>query len=152
MSILTQLGNFRVKFFLWIGLPVIAAMGIWAGATDLGPAWTAKSGGGDKGTFTAAYEKCGRRSCSFYGTWKAAEGGAVRSDVILYDEPDSMKPGDSVDATDSGARNGVFTASGGYTYLLLTAFVVGGVAAAVGWVYFLYRTFTRRRRDQLQPA
>ena len=36
-AILSKIENWRMKFFLWIGLPVIAAMGMMFGAFDLVP-------------------------------------------------------------------------------------------------------------------
>ena len=150
MGVLTKVGNWRMKFFLWVGLPVIAGLGLVFGSVDVIPAWQAKSGDGVVGTFTAVREDCGRRSCSFYGSWQAADGSGTRNDVILYDEPDSLRVGGTTQAIDSGARKGVFATSGGYTYLLVTGFTLAGVAAAVGWIVFLFRTF-RRRRSESQP-
>jgi hypothetical protein len=148
---LAKLGDWRLKFFLWVGLPVIAAIGLLFGTADLAPAWQAKSGTGVAGTFTADREDCGRRSCSFYGTWVSADGNKTRTDVILYDEPGSLRVGGKTEALDSGARNGVFATGGGSTYLLVTGFTVAGVAAAVGWVIFLLRTFRRRKAEPETP-
>ena len=50
-----------------------------------------------------------------------------------------------------GARNGVFASGAGSTYLLVTGFTVAGVAAAVGWVTFLLRTFRRRKAEPETP-
>jgi len=66
--------------------------------------------------------------------------------VILYDEPDSLRTGATIEAVDSGARKGVFATAGGSTYLLVTGFVVGGLAALVGWVFVLRNAFRSRRR------
>ena len=148
MGLLSKIVELRVKIFLWVGLPVVAAIGLLYGATDLVPSWQAKNGSGTVGTFTAERKDCGKRNCSFYGPWQAKEGGKSRSDVILYDEPDSLQVGGTVEAIDSGARKGVYATTGGSTYLLVTAFTVGGLLAAIGWVFFLYRTFTRRREPQ----
>jgi hypothetical protein len=144
MGILSKIENVRMKFFLWVGLPLIAVGGLFFGSIDLVPAWQAKSGTGVVGTFTADREECGRRSCSFHGSWTATDGSTSRSDVILYDEPDSLRVGGTTEALDSGARKGVFATAGGSTYLLVTAFTLAGVAAAVGWVFFLIRRFRRR--------
>jgi hypothetical protein len=151
MGAVAKLADWRLKFFLWVGLPVIAAIGLLFGTADLVPAWQAKSGTGVAGTFTADREDCGRRSCSFYGTWVSSDGNKTRTDVILYDEPDSLLVGGKTDAIDSGARKGVFATAGGSTYLLVTGFTVAGVAAAVGWVIFLLRTFRRRKAESETP-
>lgn len=145
MSLFDKFSGWQSKFFLWVGLPVIAAIGFTFGLSDLVPSWQANAGGGTEGTFTAVREDCGRRSCTWYGNWVAAEGGEQRTDVILYDEPDGMTVGQQVAARDTGARNGVFSNEGGYTWLLVTAFVVGGVAAAVFWILALVRAIRRRR-------
>jgi hypothetical protein len=143
MGVVANVQSFRLKFFLWIGLPIIAGIGIVAGM-DVGSSWRAKAGEGTPGTFTAVKEDCGR-SCSFYGNWKADDGTTRRTDVILYDEPDSLRVGGTTPALDSGARNGVYaTGSGSSTYLLTTGLMLAGIAAAIGWIVFLVRTFRRR--------
>ncbi|MFI7541885.1 hypothetical protein [Actinoplanes sp. NPDC049599] len=149
---MSKISDWRMKFFLWIGLPVIAGLGLLFGAFDLVPAWQAHGGSGTAGTFTAEREECGRRSCSFHGSWTAADGSAKRDDVILYDEPDSLRTGATVEALDSGARKGVFATAGGSTYLLVTGFVLAGVAALVGWVFVLRNAFRRRRDPAAVPA
>ena len=65
--------------------------------------------------------------------------------MILYDEPDTLRVGGTTQAIDSGARHGVFATSGGSTYLLVTGFSLAGLAAALGWGFFLYRTFRGRK-------
>jgi hypothetical protein len=139
------LRDWRTKFFLWVGLPAIAVCGLLFGASDVGPAWQAKRGGGTAGTFIAAREDCHRRSCSFHGSWMAADGSRTRADVILYDEPDSLRVGGTAEAVDSGARKGVFAATGGSTYLLVTGFTLAGAAAGLGWIVFVLRAVLRRR-------
>lgn len=146
MGILSKIENWRMKFFLWVGLPVLAAIGFTFGAFDLAPAWQAHSGGGTVGTFTAEREECSRRSCSFHGSWTATAGNDRRTDVILYDEPDTLDTGETVEATNTGARKGVFATAGGSTYLLMTGLVTVGLAAFVGWI-FVIRNALRERRS-----
>jgi hypothetical protein len=143
---LSKISDWRMKFFLWIGLPVIAAMGMVFGAFDLVPAWQAHGGSGTAGTFTAEREECGRRSCSYYGSWAAADGSDRRDDVILYDEPGSLSTGGTTEAVDTGARKGVFATAGGSTYLLVSAFVAGGLAALIGWIFVIRNAIRDRRR------
>jgi len=135
----------RSAFVFWVGLPVIAVAGFTFGIFDLVPAWQAKAGSGVEGTFTAVREDCGRRSCDWRGDWVATDGSARRTDVILYDEPDGLTVGQQVAARDTGARNGVFSDEGGYTWLIMTALVVAGVVAAVVWILALVRVIRRRR-------
>lgn len=144
--------KWQTKVFLWFGLPVIAAIGAMLGGFDLVPAWQAKGGNGTPGTFTAVREDCGRRSCSFYGDWVASDGSKTRSDVILYDEPDSLRVGGETAALDSGARKGVFATAGGSTYLLVTGMVLAGLAAAIGFVVFLVKTVRRRSQAKAEPV
>ncbi|MER5862934.1 hypothetical protein [Kitasatospora sp. NPDC002040] len=144
--------HWRTSLFLWVGLPFIAVVGLVKAAPDLVPAWEARSGSGVIGTFTAARESCSHGSCDHYGSWRSADGTSTRTDVILYDSPDSMRVGQTAEARDSGARGGVFsTTDGGSAILLVTGFAVGGVAAAIAWPVFLWRTWRtwRARRTEL---
>jgi hypothetical protein len=117
------------------------------------PAWQAHNGAGTAGTFVAEREECGRRSCSLYGSWAATDGSKQLADVKLNDGPDTMAVGQKIEAVDSGARMGVFAAGGGSSYLFVTAFVVGGLAALVGWVFVIRNAVRdRRRKPAAVPA
>ncbi|WP_459648328.1 hypothetical protein [Kitasatospora sp. Ki12] len=140
--------HWRMSIFLWIGLPFIAFLGIAKAAPDLVPAWEAQSGSGVSGTFTVARKVCSHGSCDVYGGWKAADGTSTRTDVLLYDGADSLRVGDTAVALDSGAPGGVFATGGGSAYLLVTAFAVGGLAAAIAWPVFLWRTWSSWRRGR----
>ncbi|MEV6601157.1 hypothetical protein AB0M36_30535 [Actinoplanes sp. NPDC051346] len=140
-----------MKIFLWVGLPFVAFAAMALGATDLVPAWKAHNGGGTVGTFTAEREECGRRSCSFHGSWVADNGSDRRANVTLYDEPDSLVVGQTVKAADTGA-SGVFATAGGYSYLLLTAFVLAGIGALVGWVFVIRNAIRKWRGRNAQPV
>lgn len=139
------MSNWRTKIFTWIGLPLIAVIGLGISVRDVIPAWDAKNGNGTAGTFTAKREDCGRRSCSFYGDWVSSDGSKTRPDVILYDEPDSMQVGDTTDALDTGARAGVFTKGGSGTFYLTVGLTIAGLAAAIGFIFVLIRRFSRKR-------
>ncbi|MFI9848258.1 hypothetical protein ACIHFD_65395 [Nonomuraea sp. NPDC051941] len=149
---LETISSWRTKIFVWIGLPAIAIIGLVFSAADVVPAWQANAGNGTLGTFTPVHEDCGRRSCSWYGDFTATEGGAKRADVILYDEPDGMAEGKAVPARDTGARNGVFSTTGGYTWLLTTGLVAAGAIAAVAWIVMVVRLISRRRTRVPEPA
>ncbi|WP_406038860.1 hypothetical protein OG799_26970 [Micromonospora sp. NBC_00898] len=144
---LQKISDWRLKFFLWVGLPVIAVMGFAFAAPDLAPVWQAKSGGGAAGMFTAVSERCGRRNCTWYGDFVPDAGGASRKHVILYDAPDGLAQGGTTPARDTGAGKGVFATAGGSTWLLVTGFTVAAALAAVGWVGLVVTTILRRRRD-----
>lgn len=141
-----RISSWRMKFFLWVGLPVIAVLGLAFAAPDVVPAWQAKSGSGTAGTFTAVREECGRRSCSWHGDFVPAGGGAGRKDVRLYDAPDGLTTGGTAAARDTGAGKGVFATTGGSTWLLVTGFAVGGALAGVAWLALIVRTVLGRRR------
>jgi hypothetical protein len=121
----------RKKTFVLLVLPAVSGAMLWLGGVDLVPAWTAKSGGGTVGTFVAEREQCRRSSCSFYGKWQAGDESGTRADVILYDEPDGFGIGATVEATDTGARKGVFATGGGVTYLVVTGMMLAGTAGVV---------------------
>ncbi|MBQ0894765.1 hypothetical protein KBX37_16935 [Micromonospora sp. U56] len=131
--------------YLLVCLPIFAVVGLF-NVGDLVPAWRAKSGNGTVGVFTAEREQCRKRVCNFYGSWKASDGSATRSDVILYDDPDGLRLDGTVEAIDSGHSKGVFASAGGSTYLTITGMTVAGAAAVVGWVYVVIRTVRARRR------
>lgn len=152
VGILSKISEWRLRFFLWVGLPLIAAAA-FALSPNLVPAWKAHNGTGVHGTFTAGHTECSRRSCTVYGDWTSVDGGTTRTDVILYDDPDGLTMGGAVDALDSGADNAVFASAGGSTYLLATGFVVAGIAAAIGWVFVIVNAVRRLRgRRQQVPA
>jgi len=145
VAIFDRISGWQTKVFVWIGLPAIAIMGLMFGAFDLVPAWQAKAGNGTSGTFTVVREECSRRNCDWFGDFVPDNGGGRRADVRLYDEPDGLQVGSSVPARDTGARMGVFSTEGGFTWLLVTGFVVAGVTAAVAWLVIVVRTVRRRR-------
>ncbi|OZV79989.1 hypothetical protein CA850_14760 [Micromonospora echinospora] len=131
-----------MKFLLWVGLPLLALLGLSLAVPDVASAWQAKSGDGTAGTFIARYETCGR-NCTWHGDFVPDEGGTPRSDVIVYDGPDELTAGATVAARDTGARRGVFAAQGGSTWLLFTGLAVAGALAAIGWVVFLVYRISR---------
>ncbi|MCO1595617.1 hypothetical protein M8C17_10610 [Micromonospora sp. RHAY321] len=144
MEIFSKINGWRTRVFVWIGLPVIAGIGLMLGVGDLVPAWQAKGGGGAQGTFTAVSEECSRRDCTWHGNF-VAEDGERRADVILYDAPETLTTGATAPARDTGARKGVFSTAGGSTWLLVTALTLAGAVAGVAWVGFLLGALRRRR-------
>lgn len=143
-----KIEGWQTRVFVWVGLPLIAVMGLAFGSADVLPAWKAKNGSGVVGTFTAVREDCGRRTCSFYGDWVSADGTSTRTGVILYDEPGSLRAGGTTEAIDSGARKGVFATGGGITYLLVTGLTLAGVIAGVVWVVLVFRRIRRAMRKR----
>ncbi|MEU7798673.1 hypothetical protein AB0J14_07025 [Micromonospora arborensis] len=148
MEIFSKINGWRTRVFVWIGLPVIAGIGLMLGVGDLVPAWQAKGGGGTTGTFTAVSEECSRRNCTWHGDF-VAEDGKKRADVILYDAPEALTTGATAPARDTGARKGVFSTDGGSTWLLVTALTLAGAVAGVAWVVFLVGVVRRRRAERV---
>lgn len=147
-----KISNWRTKIFLWVGLPVIALIGLGMAGPDIAPAWQAKSGGGTPGTFTAVREDCGRRTCNLHGDFVAANGATRRPDVLIYGAPDGLTTDGTMPARDTGARKGVFAEGMGWSHLLIiTGFALVGVLAAVAWVVLVVRTIRRRRRADTGP-
>ncbi|MCW3841769.1 hypothetical protein ONA70_16840 [Micromonospora yasonensis] len=141
-----------MKLLLWIGLPVLALVGLALAALAVAPAWRARSGDGTAGTFTARYEECGR-SCTWHGGFFPDGAGMPRNDVIVYGEPGGLTSGATVAARDTGARRGVFAAAGGgNSWLLFSGLAVAGVPAAVGWVVMLVRAVANRRQTQRETT
>ncbi|SBT50718.1 hypothetical protein [Micromonospora auratinigra] len=137
--------RWRGRVFLWVGLPVIAVLGLAFVGPDVLPAWQAERGAGTAGTFTAVDHHCGRRSCTWSGDFAPAGGGAVRRDVLLYDAPSGLAVGGTAPARDTGASRGVFCTDGGETFLLITGMALAAALAGVGWVLLVLRTIRRRR-------
>ncbi|RLK12606.1 hypothetical protein DER29_5888 [Micromonospora sp. M71_S20] len=144
-------GGWGMRFLLWLGLPLLALLGLGLGVPDVAAAWRAKSGGGTAGTFTALHEECSR-NCVWHGDFVPDGGGTPRHDVIVYDGPDRLTPGATVAARDTGARRGVFAARGGDTWLIFSGLAVAGVLAPIGWVVLLVRAATNRRRIAPGPG
>jgi hypothetical protein len=137
----------RLRSFVWLGLPVIAAAGLFFGLRDGGAAWKAHRGEGVAGTFVATSAMCkvtGDSCSTVYGTFTAADGSVKREDVVLYEAPKELSGGGEAAALDSGAPHGVFLADGGSSYVMYTVFTVGGALAAIAWVLFLVTRLRRR--------
>ncbi|MBO3743334.1 hypothetical protein [Actinoplanes flavus] len=132
---------------VWLGLPAVAAVILLFSAQDTRAAWAARGDDGVRGTFVTGPNNCSGSACTPYGDWTAADGNSGRKDVILYDPPRLLTPGDEVEALDAGARNGVFTVGGdGLTRTVVTAFTGVAVFLLLVWLAALAVTVPRYRR------
>jgi hypothetical protein len=154
MSTVPMRRSVRLTVLLWVGLPVMAYVGVLA-AINLGPAVRAAQGQGTPGIFTGVREQCGRGSCTLFGDWVASDGRRTRVNVRLHGGPDSLGVGDSAPAFDTGDSDGVFANERDRRYVVLIAgMTLLGAAAAVGWIVFLVRTLHGRlvRKETVQGA
>ncbi len=150
MGFLRTIENWRWKIFLFVGLPIIGVAALVIGGMNVGPAFEAANGGGTPGTYVALSEKCRKRSCTFEGTWTAADGSSTRTGVELLSEPDGMALGTKVPAVDTGADAGVFGPDS-KMHLWYAAVIAIGLAALAGWVWVIVRA-VRKRRPEAAPA
>ena len=140
---------------MWVGLPVIAVAGLYFGLRDGGAAWKAHNGDGVAGTFVATRAMCkvtGDSCSTIYGTFTPAGGGAERTDVVLYEAPESLENGGQVTAIDTGAPYGVFPTGGGTAYIMYSVFAGGGAVAAIAWILIMVSKFRRRRASAAVAA
>jgi hypothetical protein len=145
----------RFTSFVWVGLPIIAAAGLFFGLRDAPAAWQAHRGEGVAGTFVATSARCKVSSdtCStVYGDFTAADGSVKRTDVVLYEAPKALADGGETAAQDTGAPHGVFLPDGGSSYVMYTVFLAGGALAAIAWLLFLVSRFRRRKAATLEPV
>jgi hypothetical protein len=151
-------GVFRVRRLIWqvLGGPLAVALIVF-GVPGIGPAWTAHSGGGTAGTFTAVRQSCGKRSCAWYGDFRPTGGSVTRQDVAIGDGGTKINAaGDVVPAVDTGGRV-IYPPGGGNDIWLLLALVAAGPVLLV--VYFFttirpaWRWWRRRaKRDRSRPV
>src|SRR5215831_13279143 len=94
----------RVRWWIWHAVGgVLGVLFIVFGVPAVGPAWSAHTGGGTPGTFTAVQESCGRRSCTWTGEFRPNDGGSPRTDIEIADGGTKITAvGDRVLAVDTG--------------------------------------------------
>jgi hypothetical protein len=124
---------------------VLSGLLLWAGIFNFGPSWTAHTGGGVRGTFTATMHHCG--SCPWYGFFTPSDGGPGRIYVRMGNGAHGITAiGDTVPAIDTGAVQ-VFPVNGTTDWIVpLAAMAVGG-GMLVMWCVRVLRPVVRRARD-----
>lgn len=128
----------------WFGVPLFAAFMIPISAVDIGPAYAARAGG-TPGVFTATEVDCGGKGGCFYtGEFRSDDGRVTRTDVGMATGSSVNAVGDSVRAVDTGDRNNVYPPGGGSDWLIITAFLLGGIGLAVTWTVTVVRRVRRR--------
>src|SRR5215469_11961513 len=102
-------------------------------AMHLGPAWTAKFGHGERGTFTARYCVPHKGSCYWVGDFVSGDGTDHRSDVG-FDGAAVSAAGQQVPAIDTGGRGVVYPVGGGSDWFLWTFLFVFSLNALGWWI------------------
>lgn len=111
---------------------------------EVGPAYQARFGGGTGGVFTARAQDCADGGCSWRGDFRSADGSVRRTDVtIVGGGPTAV--GQRLDAVDTGSDRAVYPAGGGSNWLVVTALLVGVLAALAWWVRAVRRARQERR-------
>lgn len=108
---------------------VLAVLILAMAVTALPYALRAARGDGTHGSFTAERQECSKRSCSYYGTWRAdPPGEVVLADVLINEWPADLPLGESVDALYLGETDPavVYPADGSLAWLYVL--VLAGVA------------------------
>jgi hypothetical protein len=104
---------------------------------DIGPAWSAKFGGGVHGTFTAyECERASAHHCFWVGTF-ASDDGRVQREDVGFDSGKVTHVSQRVRAVDTGDRVDVYPEDGGWDWLLITIFTVLLSAALALWIYIV---------------
>jgi hypothetical protein len=117
--------------FLWCYLAPIAIVGaLWAGAANVGPAWSAHLGHGIVGTWTVEPSNCaGRNGCEPFGRFVSADGTDVRDLIQMAPgSPPIPGVGGQLPAIDTGGDH-VYPIGGGYLWWIMSLII--GVAAAL---------------------
>jgi hypothetical protein len=118
----------------WLVLvPVVCLLALPFLVLELGPAWTARTGG-TEGAFTAVERVCDDDGggCRWTGRFRAP-GGTVREDVRLLGAGGVERVGDVVPAVDTGRRGAVYPEGGGSSWLVVTGLLVVVVAVLALW-------------------
>ena len=129
--------------------PLVAVVAVVVGVIDFGPAWRAAHGGGVPGLFTVVSSECDRKSCMTYGDFVASDG-SRRTDVLLDEGGFGRRRavGAVVAAHDTGDRLGVFPDGGRPQWGFDIGFLIVGAAYLAGWVVWLARRISGRRRSR----
>ncbi|TDD02590.1 hypothetical protein E1292_23195 [Nonomuraea deserti] len=132
-----------MRWFWWLGAPVLAGMLLFLAARDIVPAYTAQFGSGVPGVFTATEHDCGGRRCTWVGYF-AADGSPGRRRVTLATSGGLERVGDSVPAEDTGNPYTVYPVTGSSDWLLITILGTAGIVVLCLWIRGVIRALRRR--------
>ncbi|MEO3789023.1 hypothetical protein ABGB14_02355 [Nonomuraea sp. B10E15] len=131
-----------MRWFWWLGAPVLAGMLLVLAARDIVPAYTAQFGSGVPGVFTATKRDCGGRTCTWVGYF-VADDSPVRRRVTLATGDGLKRVGDSVPAEDTGNPYTVYPATGSSDWLLITILGTASVVVLGFWIRGVIRALRR---------
>ena len=135
--------GFALGLLGWVLTPLLAAVVLFFGIQDVGPAWRAAHGQGTRGTFLATERECDRHTCGFYGTFTADDGSAVYEHVWLDSDPRGLAVGKTIEVYYAGGRSprAVFL-RGSHSWVLIALLIVAGIVALGFWGYLLFLRVT----------
>jgi hypothetical protein len=131
----------RITQVVFLILPLIV-IGVSMG--DIGPAWAAHLGHGERGIFTAYASNCSQRPCAWFGTFTSFDGVNVNG-LQLAAGGDVSHIGQVVPAINVGAGNGeVYPGNGGTDWIYASLIMAAGVVVLCADLFFLTRSLRRR--------
>jgi tetratricopeptide (TPR) repeat protein len=134
----------------WVGGGIALVVGLGCtglAAVDIGPAVRAATGNGSPGTIVLTREDCVAGNCDWYGDFTSDDGSVVFTDAAMQEGvPAGAKVGDRLRALDTGARDGVYPASGSSEWIYISVFLVVGVILILGFVVAVPIMSLMRRR------
>lgn len=132
-------------------VPALAAVTLFFGLQDIGPAWSAAHGGGRLGKFAAAERSCSTgkiTTCGFFGTYVSDDGIVRLSRVWLDEPPRRLQVGDTIPVVYAGGRSRptVYAADRSTEWLFIGGLVVVAVVALAVWGRTVVSDVRRIRR------
>jgi hypothetical protein len=132
-------------------VPVLAAVTLFFGLQDIGPAWSAAHGGGRPGTFAATERSCSTgkiTTCGFFGTYVSDDGTVRLSWVWLDEPPRGLEEGDTTPVVYAGGRSRptVYAAYRSTEWLIIGGLGVVAVVALAVWARTVLSDIRRVRR------
>ncbi|WP_156365663.1 hypothetical protein [Nocardiopsis sp. NRRL B-16309] len=118
-------------------LLLIAALVVYAGASNVDRSLRAARAEGAPGVFSGSHVECvqhpGHESCTCYGSYVPDSGGPERADVYLYGRDRETCPVDaSTAAIDVGADHRVYGPEGSNEWIMTAGVIAAGLAMG-GW-------------------
>lgn len=115
---MTRVHDMKKLMTLWhVAGPVMCVLLVACGM-ELGPAWSAHLGHGQRGTWTVTQVLCSGKGCNDLGTFVSANGPDIRAGIGIS-RGSSLGVGHSLPAIDTGG-DVVYPAGGGPDWLIYT--------------------------------
>jgi hypothetical protein len=133
---------------LWhVAGPVMCVLLVVCGM-ELGPAWSAHLGHGQRGTWTVTQVLCSGKGCNDLGTFVSANGSDIRVGIGIS-RGSSLGVGRSLPAIDTGG-DVVYPAGGGPDWLIFTIMPPLLILLCAVWTWTVPLAMMRRRRAERQ--